>query len=174
MPIGNAVALAVADQATMEGIWDDPDNRVLQSSIYVTAVMTGDGLDFVPMLMLKEAPLMTPATVTSKMSREFFPKPSPVNRGGQLGVFPRRQATDPVEGNCICCRFWRRHIALFPKSSTVDSAARCALNIPPAGATSHRRNDGCIRLHPTRLLHQESRRGRHMPSRTPSIRVTTP
>jgi hypothetical protein len=28
MPIGNAVAVAVADQATIEGIWDDPDNRV--------------------------------------------------------------------------------------------------------------------------------------------------
>ena len=28
MAIGNAVAVAVADQAMMEGIWDDPDNRV--------------------------------------------------------------------------------------------------------------------------------------------------
>ena len=99
----------------MEGIWDDPDNRVLQCQIDVTAVMTGDGLDFVPMLMLEEAPRMTPAAVTSKMSRELFPESSPVNRGSQLGVFPRRQGAGPVEGNCICCRFWRRHIAPLPK-----------------------------------------------------------
>jgi hypothetical protein len=74
MPIGNAVAVAVADQATMEGIWDDSDNRVLQSQIDVTAVKTGDGLDFVPMLMLEAAPFMTPATVTSKMSRQLSPE----------------------------------------------------------------------------------------------------
>jgi hypothetical protein len=98
MPIGNAVAVAVADQATMEGIWDDSDNRVLQSQIDVTAVKTGDGLDFVPMLMLEAAPFMTPATVTSKMSRQLPPESSPVNRGSQPGVFPRLQGADPVEG----------------------------------------------------------------------------
>ena len=115
MPIGNAVAVAVADQATMEGIWDYPYNRVLQSSIDVTAIMTSYGLDFVPMLMLEEIPRMTPATVTSKISRERFPVSSPVNRGSQPGVFPMRQGADPVEGNCICCRCWRRHIAPIPK-----------------------------------------------------------
>ena len=111
MPIGNAVAIAVADQATMEGIWDYPYNRVLQSSIDVTAIMTGYGLDFVPVLMLEEVPPMTPATVASKISRQRFPVSSPVNRSRQPGVFPRRQGADPVERNCICCRFWRRHIA---------------------------------------------------------------
>jgi hypothetical protein len=98
MPIGNAVAVAVADQATMEGIWDDSDNRVLQSQIDVTAVKTGDGLDFVPMLMFEAAPPMTPATVTSKMSRQLSPESSPVNRGNQPDVFPRRQGADPAEG----------------------------------------------------------------------------
>ena len=115
MAIGNAVAVAVADQATMEGIWDDPDNRVLQCPIDVTAVMTGDRLDFVPMLMLGEVPRMTRAAVTSKMSRELYPGPSPVNRESQLGVFPRRQGANPVEGNCVCRRRWRRPIAPLPK-----------------------------------------------------------
>ena len=67
MAIGNAVAVSVADQATMEGIWDDPDNRVLQCPIDVTAVMTDDRLDFIPMLMLGEVPRMARAAVTSNI-----------------------------------------------------------------------------------------------------------
>ena len=97
---------AVADHRAMKRVWDNPDDGVLQGEIDVAALMTGDGLDLIPMLMFVQAPHVARAAVASEMSRQFLPEPSRVDREGQSRIFPGRQAADPVEGNQIVCRFW--------------------------------------------------------------------
>ena len=47
---------AVADHRAMKRVRDNPDNGVLQGEIDVAALMTGDRLDLVPMLMFVQAP----------------------------------------------------------------------------------------------------------------------
>ena len=102
---------AVADHRAMKRVRDNPDNGVLQGEIDVAALMTGDRLDLVPMLMFVQAPYIARAAVAPEMPRQFLPESSPINRQGQSGIIPRRQAADRVEGNQIVYRLWQRHIA---------------------------------------------------------------
>ena len=112
---------AVADHRAMKRVRDDPDDGVLQGEIDVAALMTGDRLDLIPMLMFVEAPHIARAAVAPEMPRQFLPESSPINRQGQSGIIPRRQAADRVEGNQIVYRLWQRHIApLFGTPSGLD------------------------------------------------------
>ena len=95
----------VADHRAMKRIRDDPDDGVLQGEINITALVAGDRLDLIPVLMFVEAPHIARAAVAPEMPWQFLPQSPPVNREVQSGVFPRRQAADLVEGNQIVCRF---------------------------------------------------------------------
>ena len=102
---------AVADHRAMKRVRDDPDDGVLQGEINITTLITGDRLDLIPMLMFVKTPRIARAAVAPEMPRQFLPKPPPINRQGQPGIIPRRQAADRVEGNQIVYRLWQRHIA---------------------------------------------------------------
>jgi len=108
MPVSDS---AVADHRAMKRIRDDPDNGVLQGEINVTALITSDRLNLIPMLVFVEAPYIARSAVAPEMPRQFLPQSPPVNRQGQPGIIPGRQAADPVESNQIVCRFGRRHLA---------------------------------------------------------------
>ena len=126
---------AVADHRAMKRVRDNLDNGILQGEIDVAALMTGDRLDLVPMLMFVQAPYIARAAVAPEMPRQFLPESSPINREGQSGIIPRRQAADPVKGNQIVCRLWQRHIApLFGPASGVD------LTLAPRQAASSSAN----------------------------------
>ena len=115
----------VADHRAMKRVRDDPDDGVLQGEIDVTALIAGDRLDLIPMLMFVKVPDIARAAVAPEMPRQFLPEASPKNREGQPGIIPGRQAADPVEGNQIVCRFWQRHPASLRQQLAHDPE-KCA------------------------------------------------
>jgi hypothetical protein len=64
----------------MQWVRNNGNNGILERPVNVAAVVAGDRLDLVPVLIFKAAVLMAPSAIASKILRKFAPRASPIDR----------------------------------------------------------------------------------------------